>query len=505
MKIAILGAGFAGLAAGYELTKNGHDVTIFEKEPYPGGLASGFKKPNWEWPLERAYHHLFTSDWHARNLLTEIGMGDKLFFERPITASLYSNFQFHSLTSNFPHPTSASIFQLDSPLSLLKFPLLPVADRMRTGLILAYLKATPFWKDFEKTTAKEWLTHFMGQRSWNVLWEPLLAGKFGSYADKISMAWFWARIKKRSPSLGYINGGFQSFAEGIARKIEQQGGTILYSTTVEKALYGAGNWKLEARSSKIEAGKETRNLKLDTSNLKHRTSSIKNQASSFDIVLSTLPTPIFTSITPQLPKDYVQQISSIPHLHALSLILELKQPFLPPLRELDGEDTPKRNRNRNKTNTSGDGARDVFEPATHRPYWLNICDPTWPFLAVVEHTNFVDPSRYGNSHMIYIGNYLPREHEYFKKSKEELLKIFLPYLSQINPKISNFKFQISNFFRFVGPFAQPVVGINYSKVRPPLTTPLPNLFMANLDSVYPWDRGTNYAIELGQNAANMIV
>ena len=93
MRIGILGAGFVGLSAAYHLTKQGFDVTIFEKESYPGGLASGFKQPTWDWPLEKAYHHLFTSDWDARNLLTEIGMGDKLVFKRPITASLYAREQ----------------------------------------------------------------------------------------------------------------------------------------------------------------------------------------------------------------------------------------------------------------------------------------------------------------------------------------------------------------------------------------------------------------------------
>ena len=43
MKIAIIGAGFGGLAAAYDLRRAGHEVTIFESADYAGGLASGFK------------------------------------------------------------------------------------------------------------------------------------------------------------------------------------------------------------------------------------------------------------------------------------------------------------------------------------------------------------------------------------------------------------------------------------------------------------------------------
>ena len=49
MKIAVIGAGFGGLAAAYDLNKAGHDVTIYESADHAGGLASGFKEPDWDW------------------------------------------------------------------------------------------------------------------------------------------------------------------------------------------------------------------------------------------------------------------------------------------------------------------------------------------------------------------------------------------------------------------------------------------------------------------------
>jgi hypothetical protein len=40
---------------------------------------------------------------------------------------------------------------------------------------------------------------------------------------------------------------------------------------------------------------------------------------------------------------------------------------------------------------------------------------------------------------------------------------------------------------------------------PSMETPIANLFLANIEQVYPWDRGTNYAIELGEKAAEMVL
>jgi hypothetical protein len=38
---------------------------------------------------------------------------------------------------------------------------------------------------------------------------------------------------------------------------------------------------------------------------------------------------------------------------------------------------------------------------------------------------------------------------------------------------------------------------------PSFKTPLKNVFLANMEQVYPWDRGTNYAVELGQKIARI--
>lgn len=424
MKIAILGAGITGLTAAYCLTKKGCKVTVFEKEPIPGGLASGFKNKNWEWPIERFYHHFFTSDKETINLIRELEQGKNLLFPTPLTATYYQG----------------QIYQLDSPFSLLKFPYLSLGEKIRTGVVIAYLKLLSNYQPLEQTTAEKWLKKKMGEESFKILWQPLLAGKFSDFAPQVSAAWFWARIKKRSRSLGYIKGGFQTLTDRLVEKIEENGGKILLNTEVQKIKTHNSRFIIHPPTG--EAGD-----------------------SLFDVVISTLPTPIFLNIAPFLPEDYRNRLSQIPHLWAQTLVLELKRPFL------------------------------------EKVYWLNINDTSFPFLAVVEHTNFISRSNYNNHSILYIGNYLPNGHPYLKKTRGEILKIFCPYLKKINPDF-NYKLSIINYKLFSAPYAQSVITVGY---RPPeLQTPAQNLYLANLDCVYPWDRGINYAIELGNKVAKLV-
>ena len=398
MKVAIIGGGFTGLAAAYELSKRGHKVTLFEKEKVLGGLAYGFREKNWDWHLEYAYHHWFTNDRAMLRLIDELGLTNKLIIRRPITANFYCG----------------KTYQLDSPISLLRFPLLPVFDKFRTAAILAFLKITPFWKPLENLTAEQFLTSVGGKRAYQVLWEPLLIGKFGNYASRVNAAWFWARIKKRTPSLAYMRGGFHTLIVALEKAIKKQGGKIFTG----KTLYSLPK--------------------------------------KFDRVLLTVPSPIAQKLVPGLP------IPRVPHLWAQTLILETKEPIL----------------------------KDV--------YWLNVTDRSLPFLAVVAHTNFMDKKYYGGHHLTYFGNYLPPGHKYLSMNKQQILKEFMPYIKRLQPTYHASRI---TYHLFTGPYAQPVHELHYSQKIPPIQTAVPGVYMANMDFIVPWDRGTNYAVELGQRAA----
>ena len=159
--------------------------------------------------------------------------------------------------------------------------------------------------------------------------------------------------------------------------------------------------------------------------------------------------------------------TGIKMIGAINLVLELKEPFL-------------------KDNT----------------YWLNINDANSPFLAVVEHTNFMDKRNYNNRHVVYVGNYLDKSSNLYSKNIEEILDIYLPYLNKINPDFK--KNVIVNKYLFKAPFAQPIVSNGYSKKIPPFVSEIAGVYNANIQQVYPWDRGTNYAVEIGNKVAKLI-
>ncbi len=407
MHIAIIGGGITGLAAAYELTKRGHKVTVFEKDVTTlGGLASGFRTPSWKWPLEKTYHHFFTSDKAIIALAKELGMEKDLMILHPTTSVYWNNNQ----------------YPFDTPINILAFPGLPFIDRLRTGCTAAIMKLNPFWKPLEQITAKQLFKKLNGNAAWKTIWEPLLDAKFSPYAGDIAASWLWGRIYKRTPCLGYFRGGFAHFVDVLADTIKKQGGIVKTNTTI----------------THIDRKK-------------------------FDDILLTVPSQIAVKLI-KFPDTYKQQLLSIPHLWAQTLILETDKPIL------------------------------------EKTYWLNVNDRSYPFIAVVQHTNFIDKKNYGGKHIAYIGNYLPDNHPYLKLTKEQLLEKFLPYIKKINSQ-----FSILNSFLFTSPNAQPVHALNYSQRAPKLETPIQNVFLANLDSICPWDRETNYAVELGQNAAKHIL
>jgi hypothetical protein len=60
-------------------------------------------------------------------------------------------------------------------------------------------------------------------------------------------------------------------------------------------------------------------------------------------------------------------------------------------------------------------------------------------------------------------------------------------------------------WRFAEPAAQPIVTVGYAERIPPLRTPARGLVLANTTQVYPEDRGTNYAVRLGNEAAAVLL
>ena len=425
MNIGIIGAGVTGLTAAYDLASAGHAVTVYEARPYVGGLAAGFKDPRWDWHLEHFYHHIFASDKAIIGFVKELGLEETLFFPRP-TTSIYHQ---------------GDLYPLDSPLRVLQFEPLPFLDRVRFGAVAAFLRFNPFWRPLERVTAHAWLQKALGKRAYTILWQPLLEGKFGTYYQQVNMAWFWARIVKRTARLGYFEGGFQRFLDGLADKVREQGAEIKLAHHV-RGIHPASNGCIRLE---LRAGDQTHAR-----------------------VLATCSPSMLKARTPALPACYTADLEALKSMGAVVMVLALNQ------------------------------------SVTDEHYWINIPKREgFPFLAFVEHTNYVDTSHYGGDTIVYCGDYLQPEHPYFEMSPEALLERFIPGIQRINPRFN--RDWIRRAWKFSETYAQPVPLVKHSEKIPPLQTPIANLYMANMSQVYPWDRGTNYAVAIGREAAARIV
>jgi len=359
MKVAVLGGGITGLVAACQLSLHKHSVVIFEKESALGGLASSFFHTGWSWPLEKTYHHIFSNDQDILDYVKEIGF-NKIIYNTPLTSSLYN------VQDNY------RTFSVDTPQDLLKFPLLGLPDKIRTGIMVLLLKISPFLDYYQETTTTELLKKSMGERSWKIIWEPLMRGKFGKYAGNILASFIWARINKRTKKLAYIKGGFQSLIDFLEVLNKKQGVVVKKNTTVSQVEKSNNNFVIITQAG---------------------------EGGAFDAVISTLPTPVLANITGKIfPQYYQQQLKNIKYLFASNLIIESETP--------------------------------LFE----KEYWINVCDRNLPILALVQHTNFIDKKHYNNKHILYVANYFDKESPLLKMDAQSAAKYFFPHLTRINSK-----------------------------------------------------------------------
>jgi protoporphyrinogen oxidase len=348
----------------------------------------------------------------------------------------------------FPRPKTSywiagRIYRSEISPSAIFLPLAPI-PKIRFALGGLRIKLASDWRALEQVTAHEWFLHNMGEEAYNKFFRPLLIGKFGVEYDKVNMAWMWARVKARSLRLGTFEGGFQAFLDVLADRLTDLGAVIHLNTPVERIASKAGQPALTAGGT----------------------------TEPFDQILATTSPGLLLRLAPELrDQPYGQQVAALRSIGAICVVVTLKQQFL------------------------NDGT-----------YWLNLPATSaeknqsqFPFLALVEHTNWMDRAHYNGDHILYLGDYVPADHEYFRISEAELTERFLAALPTINPAFR--PDWVGKTWVWRAPYAQPVPYINHSRTIPSVRTPLPGVWWASMSHVYPWDRGTNYAVELGRRVA----
>jgi protoporphyrinogen oxidase len=426
--VAVVGGGFSGLAAAYELARKGVAVTVLEAEGHIGGLAAAFDVGGER--LDRFYHHWFTNDREVMDLIHELGLDSQVAINPTNTGVYYAN--------NF--------FKLSTPWDLLNFTPLGFIDRLRLGLLALRARRVDDWMSLEDKTASEWLRELGGDSVYRVMWEPLLKGKFGPVADQISAVWFWNKLKLRGGSRGkggeerlaYFKGGFEALAQALKDKFLADGGVLRTASPVSAITPEGSGWRVSTPRGEVLA----------------------------DHVIATPALPLLADMVRTWAQPaYLAQLERIQYLANVCLVLEL---------------------DRSLSST----------------YWLNVNDPNFPFVGVIEHTNFERPETYGGRHIVYLSKYLPHTEALYAMTADEVLDFAMPHLQRMFPKLQRGWIQRHHVWK--ARWSQPVVEQRYSQLIPPAAGPLPGLHLCSMAQIYPEDRGTNYAVREGRKTGRHV-
>ncbi|MBW3629616.1 MAG: NAD(P)/FAD-dependent oxidoreductase [Gemmatimonadetes bacterium] len=427
--VVIIGGGFAGLSAAWELSRKGIKTTVLETDAEVGGLAGSFLV-NGE-PLEKFYHHWFTNDAHVGDLVKELGTEDRILYRPTRTGMYFAN----------------HFFKLSSPLDVLRFTPLSFPSRIRLGLLALRARAVKNWKELEGLTAEEWLVKLGGAEVYRVVWEPLLQGKFGPFAKRVSAVWFWNKLKLRGGSRGkggeevlaYYRGGFAALAEQVAAGVRAGGGEVRTGVAATGLVVEGG------RVSGVETS---------------------GGVIAADAVIATPALPLYADLVePHVTAEYVAQLRKVEYLANVCGVLELDR-------------------------------------SLSETYWLNVNDPAFPFVGVIEHTNFEPAETYGGRHIVYLSKYLPESEKLYGMERDEFVDFCIPHLQRMFPEFDRSWILDAHVWR--ARYSQPIVVRHYSKLIPAVETPVDGLYLCTMAQVYPEDRGTNYAIREGRKVGQQV-
>ena len=340
------------------------------------------------------------------------------------------------------------LWKLSTPLDLLRFKALSFIDRVRLGLLVFQVRRIKDWKSIEHLSIREWLEPLCGKSVYKIVWEPLVTAKFSVFSEAVNAVWMWKKLVLRGSTrnykggeeLAYFKGGFGRLAENLVEAIRDNDGEV----------------SLGHRVVGVEtSGDCVAKIVTDTFPI------------NGDKFLFTTSFPIIADFFEgHADAQWISSLRRVKYLGNMCLVLRLNQ-------SLSGT------------------------------YWLNVNDPGFPFVGVIEHTNFDTLENYQGSHIAYLSRYLATEDEAWRYSDEEYFDFAVQHLKRMFPNFDTS--WVIDYKVWRSEYAQPVTEINYSSYIPGRNTPFKNAYISTMAQIYPEDRGTNYAIREGRSIAEKLL
>lgn len=332
-------------------------------------------------------------------------------------------------------------WQLDSPVKVLQLPLMPFIDRVRFGFAIAYLKYI----------VRDWRPL---ERETAASWSRRVMGEkaYTGMIEPLLRGKFGSLAETVNMAWLWSRFKARSFKLGYYR-----GGFQAFADDMVKYVVNKG--------ATVHLNRPLTGLTYDGQ--AWFATSTNGQILNADRVLVTTGPDVLKRLVMSLPSTYLAGLEKLQSLGAMVMTLALRQPL------------------------------------TENDYWINMPKPEFPMLAMVEHTHFIDPKHYDGDHILYCGDYVPVDHPYMTMTRDEIIDAFVPALQRVNPAFE--RSWIRDAWVHRERYAQPVAPVNHSGSIPPIKTPVDGLYWASMSHVYPWDRGTNFAVEIGHRAAAVLM
>jgi protoporphyrinogen oxidase len=420
-RIAVLGAGPMGLGVAYQLARDGHHPVVYEADDRVGGMTASFDFSGLR--IERYYHFHCTSDQAFLDMLDELGLSARMRW----------------VPTRMGYWFEGRLQPWGNPVALLKFKGLGMWAKFRYGLHAFLCTRRTDWKPLDKLEASGWIRRWVGREAYAILWRPLFEYKFHGYANNLSAAWIWSRIRRIGRSrydvfrekLGYLEGGSDTLLRALQQDITEHGGEFRLRAPVSKVSMADGRVQGVHVNDRFEP---------------------------FDQVICTIPLPYVERIMPELPEALLRRYRSVPNIAVVCVIAKLRRAVSP-------------------------------------NFWLNINDPEMDIPGLVEYSNL----RPLEQHIVYVPFYMPGEHPKFAEPDAVFVGKVRTYLKKINPALRDEDFLDIRASRYR--HAQPICEPGFLGKLPPAKLPVEGLWVADTSYYYPEDRGISESLAFGRAMA----